>query len=166
MSDLALDALKIVCLHYDTKTIDKSISNNKKYEIFNEKVITMCIKELINIYNVSIRFNFNTSMIYTKRDEEFKDWSDVEWKFVVDLRNKHKTILEELHYASKEKKLNFKYFIKGIKFMHGLYNLCDEEYVKKKCIKNDFKFSRQNFKTIQEVLIDNEFQKILDLDFS
>ena len=158
---MELDALKIVCLHYDTKTIEKSISNNKKYELFNDKVINMCVRELIDIYSIS---NIKKSREYKITEGLIKQWTDSEWKFIEGIRNKYKTTLTDLD-DDLLKKRNFKYVVIGIKLMEHFYNLCDENYVKKECIKNDINYSRQNLKTIQEILIDNVFQKILDLDF-
>jgi hypothetical protein len=169
-----MNALKIVCEHYDTEVIDKAELTNDHIRKFNEK-IDYVVDELVNILWVH-RAGSKTREIFDKRFDKYnhidKKKKEELWNICKDTREKYATLFELL-----EDPLNWRFhslkfagLVGGARAMRELYSNCNltelqenPEYFEH--VLDDDELELKNAANIaQDRLIEETMNKMFELD--
>jgi hypothetical protein len=169
-----MNALKIVCEHYDTEVIDKAELTNNHIRKFDEKS-DYVVDELVNILWV-YRAHSKTREDFDERFDKFnhidKKTKEELWNKCKDTREKYETIFELLEedYNARYNYEKFAGLVGGARAMRELYSNCNltelqenPEYYEH--VLDDDELELKNAANIaQERLIEETMDKMFELD--
>jgi len=158
-----MNALKIVCEHYDTEIIDKAENVNKGIKLFYEK-INEVFDKFIDVYNImQIGVEHNKEDFIIRYDRKKYDCvyidleEDMTWEEYEEKTNKYKTILDKFefngedYYGEEYEKFIEKY--EYFKSFYYLFDRCESFY------ENKNYWSKKAIKETEEQI--NEYQEDL-----
>lgn len=126
-----MNALKIVCEHYDTEIIDKAEKLNKSIQVFYEKIEEV-LDKYHDIYNITlIGLEHNEEDFIDMRDKKHdylgQEYRCMTWEEYQQKYNKYKTILDKFEFDGEdydgEEYFNF---LEKFKIVNAFYYLFDD----------------------------------------
>ena len=156
-----MNALKIVCEHYDTEIIDKAENLNKGIKLFYEKIneVEDKLDDIYDITEIGVQNNEEDFIIRYNEKKNYCKNKEMTWEEYQEKTNKYKAILDKFVYSyDGEDYIGYDYekFIEKYEYFKSFYRLfseCKSFYENKKY------WSKEIIKETEEQI--NEYQEEL-----